>query len=178
MFRSANPDLTELHNALGIPAGYAAARGLIPYAPPPFWVEKGLDRAGRPIRLTDEASRAFSELSTAARQDGFTIVVISSYRSILHQARLIQRQLELGVGIDTILGRVAPPGYSEHHTGRALDLSCLEEREPLTERFEETPLFHWLVRYASRFDFYLSYPRHNPQGFIYEPWHWAYAPDT
>ncbi|MHB1543425.1 MAG: M15 family metallopeptidase [Gammaproteobacteria bacterium] len=175
MFQSATPSVAELHAALGIPAGYAATRGLVAQLPPPFWVETGLDRGGRPIWLEWNASRAFKRLTEAAQGDGVPIVVISAYRSNVHQARLIQRQLERGVVLDTVLGRIAPPGYSEHHTGRALDLSCADEDEPLTESFEATILFDWLSRHAGHFGFRLSYPRNNCLGFIYEPWHWAYA---
>ncbi|EQD43669.1 D-alanyl-D-alanine carboxypeptidase [mine drainage metagenome] len=175
MSRTATPNVAALHAALGIPPGYAATRRLAVQLPPPFWVETGLDRGGRPIWLDAAASRAFRQLSEAAQQDGIPILVISAYRSIHHQARLIRRQLERGVALDTVLGRIAPPGYSEHHTGRALDLSTTDEVEPLTESFEETVLFDWLTRCADRFGFRLSYPRNNPLGFIYEPWHWAYA---
>ncbi len=178
MFESPTPSIAEFHAALGIPAGYAASRGLRAMPEPPFWVETGLDREGRPIWLACEASRAFGRLGDAARQDGIPIVVISAYRSVAHQARLIRRQLERGAPLDTILTRIAPPGYSEHHTGRALDLSSTDESEPLTEAFEGTVLFDWLNHSASRFGFHLSYPRNNRHGFIYEPWHWAYASDT
>ncbi len=175
MSPSATDDISALQAALGIPAGYAASRGLTAQSPPPFWIEAGLDRGGRPIWLEHEASCAFLRLTQSAARDGITIIVVSAYRSYLHQARLIQRQLERGVPLEVILARIAPPGYSEHHTGRALDLSSAEETEPLTESFEKTLLFDWLSQCASPFGFRLSYPRGNPQGFIYEPWHWAYA---
>ena len=32
----------------------------------------------------------------------------------------------------------------------------------------------WLVANAVRFGFALSYPRDNPHGIAYEPWHWCW----
>ena len=47
----------------------------------------------------------------------------------------------------------------------------------LEEDFENTGAFDWLSRRASQFGFHLSYPRDNPHGVIYEPWHWAWRED-
>ena len=66
----------------------------------------------------------------------------------------------------------AAPGYSEHHTGRAVDIATPGSR-PLTEEFEDSAAFHWLNENAADFGFSMSYPRDNRYGFIYEPWHWA-----
>ena len=66
----------------------------------------------------------------------------------------------------------AAPGYSEHHTGCAVDIATPGSR-PLTEEFEDSQAFRWLTDNAGKFGFSMSYPRNNPAGFIYEPWHWA-----
>ena len=47
-------------------------------------------------------------------------------------------------------------------------------RTPLDEAFESTAAYAWLAKHARRFGFSLSYPRGNPEGFLYEPWHWRY----
>jgi len=52
----------------------------------------------------------------------------------------------------------AAPGYSEHHTGRAIDIGASGE-PPLTETFEHTAAFRWLARRGGEFGFRLSYPR-------------------
>jgi zinc D-Ala-D-Ala carboxypeptidase len=67
----------------------------------------------------------------------------------------------------------APPGYSEHHTGRAVDLGTAG-CAALDQAFAQTPAFAWLQRHAQRFGFYLSYPRDNAEGYLYEPWHWCF----
>ncbi|MBT8145423.1 MAG: D-alanyl-D-alanine carboxypeptidase family protein, partial [Gammaproteobacteria bacterium] len=66
--------------------------------------------------------------------------------------------------------------FSEHHTGRALDLNT-DGCAVLQEEFENTSAFQWLMAEAQSFGFILSYPRDNPWGIVYEPWHWCYQPD-
>ena len=43
--------------------------------------------------------------------------------------------------------------------------------------FENTAAFHWLEANAARYSFELSFPRDNPQGISYEPWHWRFVGD-
>ncbi len=65
---------------------------------------------------------------------------------------------------------VAPPGYSEHHTGLALDF-CSQSLE-----FANTQEYQWLLDNAANFGFIQSYPEFNTtqKGCSYEPWHWLY----
>jgi len=69
----------------------------------------------------------------------------------------------------------APPGFSEHSTGYAVDLG--DGRAPATNlspSFDETAAFRWLQAHANRFHFHLSFPQTNRQGVSYEPWHWRF----
>ena len=75
------------------------------------------------------------------------------------------------VCIEDILKVSAAPGYSEHHSGRALDITT-PGYDVLEEVFEASPAFRWLEKNASHYRFRLSYPRDNPHGVVYEPWHW------
>jgi D-alanyl-D-alanine carboxypeptidase len=71
---------------------------------------------------------------------------------------------------------VARPGFSEHHTGLALDIG--DEEHPACDvelPFEETRAFKWLNENAGHLGFELSFPRGNSKGINYEPWHWRYA---
>ena len=65
------------------------------------------------------------------------------------------------------------PGYSEHHTGRAVDFIAIDQTS-LSVNFEKTETFKWLVNNANQYGFYLSYPKDNKEGIMYEPWHWMY----
>jgi D-alanyl-D-alanine carboxypeptidase len=72
----------------------------------------------------------------------------------------------------------APPGYSEHHTGYAIDIGdAAAPATNLSPKFEQTKAFKWLNANAARFSFEMSFPKNNPQGVSYEPWHWRYVGD-
>ena len=71
-----------------------------------------------------------------------------------------------------IFNVLAHPGYSEHHTGRALDIHT-PDSALLEEDFEHTDAFRWMKKNAKKYGFFMSYPRDNKYGMIYEPWHWC-----
>ena len=79
----------------------------------------------------------------------------------------------IALALDAILTEIAPPGYSEHHSGRAIDIASAGS-PPMTQDFEQTPAFAWLSANAGRFGFVMSFPRGNPYGYVFEPWHWCY----
>ena len=85
---------------------------------------------------------------------------------------LVDAKRKEGLDDTEIFKVLARPGYSQHHTGRALDLHPASAL--LEEDFETTDAFRWLTQYAHLYGFELSYPRENPYGIIYEPWHWFY----
>ena len=78
-----------------------------------------------------------------------------------------------GEDIATVLSYLAAPGFSEHHTGLAIDITTAGCTAGC-EDFEKTSAFEWLVANAGKFSFKMSYPLNNPWGFVYEPWHWAF----
>lgn len=168
------PALTPILAALGIRHEECLARGLIPYAEPDRLCFVGVDRSGRRHWLIRPAAKAFFALRAAARRDGILLEIVSSFRSVLHQAEIFRRKLGRGIALPAILSVNAPPGFSEHHSGRALDLGT-PGCPPAEEAFELTPAFRWLSEHAGRFGFRLSYPRGNAQGFVYEPWHWCFS---
>jgi len=130
---------------------------------------------GRILRLTPRANAAWKQMQAAAKADGAALVPLSAYRSIARQTLIIRRKLARGQAIALILRTSAVPGCSEHHTGRALDLGAPGHLK-LEVSFARTREFRWLKRHAARFGFRLSYPRGNPQGIVYEPWHWCWHP--
>jgi D-alanyl-D-alanine carboxypeptidase len=82
--------------------------------------------------------------------------------------------LASGKALEEILRYVAAPGFSEHHTGRALDVGSPEHSD-LDEEFGDTVAFSWLQENGARFGFRLTYPRSNRHGIAYEPWHWCWS---
>lgn len=164
--------LRELHQKLGIPENYGQD-GLKPaYDEATSLVEVGPNMVGRMQSLAIATAAAWQEMLQAASADGVTLMLVSGFRSIEYQAGLIQKKLDAGQSLSEILAVNAAPGFSEHHSGRAIDIATPGSR-PLTEEFEQSAAFAWLERNAARFGFSMTYPRDNPQGFIYEPWHWA-----
>jgi len=140
---------------------------------------EGSQRAFNPATNTEIAEPVFgmgaaNEVAQAAAlADGIMLDAISGYRSHAYQMGIFQRKLQRGLDIGQILAVNAAPGFSEHHSGAALDIGTPGE-PPVEESFEQTPAFAWLCKYAARFGFSLSYPRGNPHGIVYEPWHWCY----
>ena len=167
--------IVDLHQRLGIPADYAARTGLVQQRSPDDLVDIGVDVFDRPQRLRMEAANAWMGLVEAASLDGVTVQLVSAYRSLEYQVDLIQRKVEAGESIGEILTHIAAPGYSEHQGGCAVDVT-IPGIDSLTEFFEETQAFRWLVASAADYRFVLSYPRSNPYGVVYEPWHWCYRP--
>lgn len=166
-------DLDAVLNELGIVPAVLTSRGLRRHQEAEVleWVET-IER-GRQYRLIPSAAKAWREMKTAAAQDGVALILVSAHRSVARQIEIIREKLAAGRHIDEILTLVAPPGYSEHHTGRAVDIAIPEAPE-LEEEFELTDAFRWLVGNAGRFGFTLSYPRGNRDGYQYEPWHWCF----
>lgn len=157
---------------LGISSELIAARGLreCEEATRLEVAEVGVD--GREHLLVPSASAAWRNLKAAALVDGIDLFIVSAFRSIDRQAAIIRQKIEAGVAAENILTVCAPPGFSEHHTGRAVDLStpgcCTLEVE-----FDQTTAYAWLNKHAAEFGCYLSYPIGNSWGYQYEPWHWC-----
>lgn len=168
-----HPHLVALHEELGISRALLITRGLLAYGEAECLevVERGAD--GREHLLLPMAASAWRALRAAAVADGITLFVVSAFRSIERQAEIVRRKLEGGMHIEAILAVSAPPGYSEHHTGRAVDVST-PGVPTLEVEFDRTPAFAWLSDRGSAFGFHLSYPVGNPQGYQYEPWHWCF----
>ena len=157
---------------LGIPASYGADRSMPLQAEARELVSVGMDIYGRDRQLTPHAAARWAELQAAAQRDGVTLQLVSAFRSLEYQRQIFERKIAAGQPLELILKVNAPPGYSEHHTGRAVDLTT-PGCSPLSEEFEMTPAFDWLARHGHRFGFAMTYPRENPFGMAYEPWHWS-----
>lgn len=165
--------LMERAFALGIPRDYGRVRKLRMQREPAQLVPVGPDIHGRTQWLQPRAARASARMRGAAANAGAELQIVSAFRSIEYQLGIIERKRARGMGMDEILRVSAAPGYSEHHSGRCLDLTT-PGFAALEEEFENSPAFAWLTRHAHSFGFTLSYPRGNPHGIMYEPWHWCW----
>ncbi len=159
--------------ALGISSEVITTRGLRACAEATDLETAEVGADNRNHLLVPAAAQAWRRLKAAARADGVDIYIVSAFRSIDRQATLIRQRLDAGEAIAHILTYCAPPGYSEHHTGRAIDVSTPNCRA-LELAFDQTAAYAWLTRYAGGYGFHLSYPAGNPWDFQYEPWHWCF----
>jgi zinc D-Ala-D-Ala carboxypeptidase len=134
---------------------------------------------GGGYRLRKAAAAKFQAMISAARSNGVNITTISAFRSVDDQKRLF-----FGVGAErgqqpTKRAEVsAPPKYSEHHTGYAIDLGdSAVPATNLNQNFDTTPAYKWLKANAATYSFELSFPKDNIQKVSYEPWHWRFVGD-
>lgn len=124
------------------------------------------------IYVAEDAGRAFVQMAASARSDSVTLIVDSGYRSVAYQTRIIARRLAGGQSFARIMAFVAPPGYSEHHTGQAFDLV------PSDAGFADTEAYRWLSRNADRFGFKETLPPAVTDSAGWESWHWVFLVDT
>ena len=104
-----------------------------------------------------------------AEKDSVFFQVKSGFRSYPYQAQIFARRMNEGESFERVARDVAPPGYSEHMLGTALDL--VTDTTP----FAFSKAYKWLKANAEKYGFIESYPKDSESGFSWEPWHWRYA---
>ena len=115
------------------------------------------------------------EMRDEAKKNGIYLVFLSGYRSINLQNEIFYSLKSFRNQEAAERARVsAPPGYSEHSTGFAIDIGDATQRETdFQTEFENTKAFRWLLKNASKYHFKLSFNKNNKY-IDYEPWHWRY----
>ncbi len=156
-----------------VPVDYGDARGLQRQREARVLAFAGTDVTQRECWLLPEVARRLRAVFAAAASDGVQLQLVSGFRSTTYQARILERKRARGEPMAQILTINAAPGFSEHHSGRAVDLTA-PGFAPIEEPFENSDAFAWLMQHAARFRLRLSYPRNNPHGIVYEPWHWYF----
>lgn len=173
--RSGCPEhVKAILGALGISLDEIAARSLVLHPEPADLEVAETDGSGRGHLLVPPAARAWRAMKASASDDAVVIRIASAFRTIERQAEIVRAKLDKGLSLQSILCVSAPPGYSEHHSGRAIDLTTDGVR-PFEQEFENTSAFRWLSANAARFGFVLSFPPNNRFGYAYEPWHWYFG---
>ena len=116
---------------------------------------------------------AFKEMFNAAKEEGLTLIVNSSYRTY-------EVQKEIYDDYDDNRGReyadkyAARPDFSEHQTGLSIDIFSAGSN---METFEGTDEFKWLSENSYKYGFILRYPKNKEDitGYSYEAWHYRYV---
>jgi len=165
--------VSEIGIKLGIPGDYPQKHRVALQTEANHLRSIGKDVFGREQRMTPMSANAWKRLVKNAMTDGVILQAVSAWRSVSYQQELVQRKIGKGQKMQDILRVSAAPGYSEHHTGRAIDITT-PGYAVLEEDFENSRAFAWLMEEAAEFGFRLSFPRNNRNKLAYEPWHWCY----
>ncbi|HNQ27599.1 MAG TPA: M15 family metallopeptidase [Aquaticitalea sp.] len=148
---------------------------------------------GKNFKLREEAYLQFNLMEKAAKESGYNIHVVSSYRSYSHQNAIWERKyknyrsqgLSHEKTIEKIIRYSTIPGTSRHHWGTDLDIVDATKgipHNPLAEtHFNEGGRYRdfklWLDEHSEKFGFYVVYTNApDRKGFSYEPWHLSYKP--
>ncbi|HXE67160.1 MAG TPA: M15 family metallopeptidase, partial [Rhodanobacteraceae bacterium] len=115
--------INEVNRGLGIPTDYATKHNLVPLPEGKDLVEAPRDVYGRKVEMVAPAAAALKRMFAAAARDGVKLETVSGFRSMNYQTGLIRRKLKSGMSIQKALSINAVPGYSEHQTGCAVDLT-------------------------------------------------------
>lgn len=131
---------------------------------------------------------AYYDMEAGAAKAGFSLVVISSYRSVADQQSVYDQDVNkyLATGLSQSEAEantqkyVTYPGNSEHHTGIALDVvdqDWYDQGNGLEEGFFETEAGKWIDQNAAKYGFVIRYPKNKEAitGINYEPWHLRYV---
>ena len=125
------------------------------------------------LMINKEAYQAFTTMKNDIEKEGLNIRIISAYRSYEYQDNLYNNYLknEKKEIVDTYSARA---GYSEHHTGLAIDI---DNKKLDFNKFYLTKEFIWMQNNAYKYGFILRYPKdkENITGYSYEPWHYRYV---
>lgn len=124
------------------------------------------------------AARAFLEMAIKAHVDeGINLLPAYCFRRHGFQHELfLNWAKKKNVGFEQNVKHVAPAGYSEHHTGYAVDIhDGPGPRQMPKTPFQDRPAYAWLEEHAGEFGFENSFPKNNVQGIIFEPWHWRWV---
>ena len=139
-------------------------------------VKVGVYYYDRPAFLDQDVADVFNQMMSDAKAQGVNLIIISGFRTIADQEKLFTRQVQRRGSQQAAAKLSAPAGFSEHHTGYAMDIG--DGNSPKTDlkfEFENTAAYQWLAVNAHNYGFELSFPRNNPQGVSFEPWHWRYV---
>ena len=137
---------------------------------------------GDDVEVEKKAYDAYLKLKEDLEKEGIFVDLDSARRSVSEQQRIMD-DFTAKYGADYALKTVATPGYSEHHTGLALDLYLIIDGVDVVEnedmiRYPEI----WQVIHSRLADhgFILRYleGKEHITGYGYEPWHIRYVDDV
>ena len=139
------------------------------------------DAWGDDVKVEKEALKEFYELQKELEEEGVYIELDSIYRSVAEQQDLWDRwSADPEKGPEYVKKYVAVPGYSEHHTGLAIDVCLKKNGEIIADNDDmiaEKVIFAKVHAKLADYGFILRYPKGKEDitGYSYEPWHFRYV---
>ncbi len=131
------------------------------------------------IEVDEHIVSPLREMLNDAAKDGLRLWVSTGYRSFERQESLFKRRVSTFVekglsneeAFKRVLKEISLPGYSEHHTGLAVDFNAADIE------FAETPEYDWLIKNAANYGFILRYHQEKEHitGRTFEPAHFRYV---
>lgn len=130
------------------------------------------------LALQRPAAAAWLALQRDAAEHGFDLVLNSAYRGHRYQREVFLRPVKAPYELDDLAERLrmsAPPGYSKHHTGYAIDIGQIGH-----PHFGASPAYEWIsadnFANAKKHGWIPSYPPDGGrQGPAPEPWEFTYV---
>ena len=141
-------------------------------------LEEAVNRYGEKYLVEKNALANFLELQKELLEEGIIIELDSTTRSVAEQQKLWDDWI-IEFGEDYVKKYVAVPGFSEHHTGLAIDV-CIEKDgkriDDNDEMIAEKEIFAKVHEKLAKYGFILRYleGKEDITGYGYEPWHFRY----
>ena len=135
------------------------------------------------IQLEEKAYEAYKKLANELKEEGVIIELDSVFRSVQAQQDLWDNwSKDPEKGVEYAKKYAAVPGYSEHHTGLAVDICIKKDGELIYDNDEmkaEREIFAKVHKKLAKYGFILRYleNREDSTGYTYEPWHLRYIND-
>lgn len=126
--------------------------------------------------IRQEAAQSMKELFDAAGQAGYSLYLISGYRSYNAQSSLYYTYLAK-YGQEYTSRLDAHPGASEHQLGLAADFGTTDHACELQTCFADSGASQWLKDNAWKYGWILRYPegKETVTGIMYSPWNYRYV---
>ncbi|BDG69550.1 hypothetical protein ENLAB_31140 [Enterococcus innesii] len=152
--------------------------------------QKDLGKLSNGYLVDQRIVSSYEKLADAAKAAGHPLAMVSAYRSVAYQEEIFNANVntlmsqghtkEEAIRITKLT--FTEPGYSEHHTGLAVDVVDQDwyqnhTGELLNEGFGDTDGGKWLQAHAREYGFIIRYPKgkHDITQIDYEPWHLRYV---
>ena len=137
---------------------------------------------GEEVIIEEKAYQAYLGLKENLEKEGVFIGLDGALRTLKRQEEITEEFLEK-YGADYAAKIVAKPGYSEHHSGLALDLYLIVDGKNIinNEDLVQYPkVLEKVHQKLAEYGFILRYPKHKEHitGYAYEPWHIRYIDDS